>query len=154
MERTDEEILADVMSKIPPVFSFASAEGDDPVSKTKRAANEEHFRRHVALVREKETDPSIQERFMAELRQRQCDDLIDGFFEGWWDLDENGQRLAPAQKFKMSDFPSNALMAHVIAAAGIFPSVSQARKNGWDTPLVPGEFLVTKKKIRIVVLDQ
>lgn len=55
--------------------------------------------------------------------------------------------------FKLSDFAEvkNPLMAHVMAKAGIFKSISQARKNGWDKPLTTGEWTVTKKKIRIRV---
>jgi len=53
--------------------------------------------------------------------------------------------------FKLDDFPENALMAHVMAKANIFPSVGQARKNGWDRPIEEGVFTVTKKKIRIEV---
>lgn len=57
--------------------------------------------------------------------------------------------------FKMSDFAKvkNPLMAHAMAKAKIFPSIGQARKNGWDKPLEVGEWTVTKKKIRIKVID-
>ena len=43
-----------------------------------------------------------------------------------------GAAKAPTNSFKLTDFPDNALMAHVMAKAGIFKSISQARKNGWD----------------------
>jgi len=42
-------------------------------------------------------------------------------------------------------------MAHVMHKAGIFPSVSQARKNGWDRPIEVGQWSVTKKKIKVEV---
>jgi len=60
---------------------------------------------------------------------------------------------SPTHTFNLSDFAEvkNPLMAHVMAKVGIFPSVSQARKNGWDKPLVVGEWTVTKKKIKIIV---
>jgi len=38
-----------------------------------------------------------------------------------------------------------------MAKAGIFPSISQARKNGWDKPIEVGVWNVTKKKIRVEV---
>ncbi len=40
-------------------------------------------------------------------------------------------------------------MAHIVHAIGIFPSVGQARKNGWDFPIDRGytEFAHTKKCI-------
>ena len=62
---------------------------------------------------------------------------------------------AQSKTFSLSDFAEvkNPLMAHVMAKAGIFPSVGQARKNGWDKPLVAGEWTVTKKKIRIIVKE-
>ena len=53
--------------------------------------------------------------------------------------------------FTLANFPNNALMAHVMAKAGIFPSISQARKNGWDKPIEVGVWSVTKKKIQIEV---
>lgn len=45
------------------------------------------------------------------------------------------------------------LMAHIMYDLGIFPSVSQARKNGWDKPLEIGDFTVTKKKIKFNIID-
>lgn len=60
---------------------------------------------------------------------------------------------AEGHVFSLSDFADvkNPLMAHVMAKAGIFPSIGQARKNGWDKPLTSGEWTVTKKKITIRV---
>jgi hypothetical protein len=42
-------------------------------------------------------------------------------------------------------------MAHVMHRAGIFPSVSQAKKNGWNIPIPDGfnEFIVGKKRKQI-----
>ncbi len=37
-------------------------------------------------------------------------------------------------------------MAHLLHAAGIFPSVSQARKNGGDKPIPPGFTILTRGK--------
>ena len=37
-------------------------------------------------------------------------------------------------------------MAHVIHKAGLFPSVSQARKNGWNKPIPSGFTLLTVGK--------
>lgn len=55
--------------------------------------------------------------------------------------------------FNLSDFADvkNPLMAHVMVKAGIFPSVGQARKNGWNKPLTEGEWILTKKKIKVSV---
>ncbi len=64
-----------------------------------------------------------------------------------------GSTGSPTHTFSLSDFADikNPLMAHVMAKAGIFKSIGQARKNGWDKPLAVGEWTVTKKKIRIIV---
>ena len=51
----------------------------------------------------------------------------------------------------MTDFPDNALMAHAMAKAGIFKSISQARKNGWNKPIEKGEWTVTKRKIKVTI---
>jgi len=43
------------------------------------------------------------------------------------------------------------IMAHLMNQAGIFPSVSQARKNGWNKPIPEGFniFTVGKKRKQI-----
>lgn len=38
------------------------------------------------------------------------------------------------------------IMAHVLWMAGIFPSISQARKNGWDKPIPKGFTILTVGK--------
>jgi hypothetical protein len=45
----------------------------------------------------------------------------------------------------------NFIMAHIVAEAGCFQSVSEARKNGWNKPIPTGltNFVVGKKKIKI-----
>ena len=54
---------------------------------------------------------------------------------------------------KLSELPPNPTTAHVAVALGIFPSITQARKNGWNEPLVPGEFEFTKKRKRVLIVD-
>jgi len=85
--------------------------------------------------------------FMKMIRQRHNDFA-----------DAGAQHLAEmnvdsAKVFHFDDFSEvkNPLLAHVMAAAKIFPSVGQAKKNGWDKPLTEGEWTVTKKKIKIRV---
>ena len=45
-------------------------------------------------------------------------------------------------------------MAHIMTGAGVFPSVGQARKNGWDKPIPAGysEHTVGKRRVRIFIL--
>ena len=47
------------------------------------------------------------------------------------------------------------VLAHFMQQAGIFPSVSQARKNGWDKPVPKGfsQFTVGKNKVLITILN-
>ena len=103
----------------------------------------------------REAHPEEHAAFMEDIRRRNQEGVIEGFLMGWWDLDEDGNMASPAQVFKMSDFAdvTNPTLAHIMAKAGIFPSVGQARKNGWNKPLVEGEWSVTKKKIRIKVIQ-
>lgn len=65
-----------------------------------------------------------------------------------------GTTASASHVFKLTDFASikTPLLAHVMAKAGIFPSVGQARKNGWNKPLTTGSWTVTKKKIKIEVV--
>lgn len=100
----------------------------------------------------REANPEEHAKFMADIKKRNEQSLIDGEKMGWWDLDDNGDMLAPPIIINSSELPDNALMAHVMAKANIFPSIGQARKNGWDKPLELGTFIVTKKKIRIKVV--
>ena len=52
-------------------------------------------------------------------------------------------------------FPSFWTMAHIMHASGIFKSVNEARKNGWNKPIQPGfqHLVVTKRKINIYILN-
>jgi hypothetical protein len=53
-------------------------------------------------------------------------------------------------------FPDNWSMAHVMHSAGIFKSVSEAKRNGWDKTISQGfqALTVTKKKIKIFILNE
>lgn len=111
----------------------------------------EHKRKQEEGRKWAKENPKEHTALMEDLRHRNQEEVIEGFLDGWWDLDEDGNMLAPVKVFNLSDFTEvkNPLMAHVMAKAGIFTSVGQARKNGWDKPLTTGEWSVTKKKIRI-----
>jgi len=100
----------------------------------------------------KEECPEEHAAFLEEIRQRNRQSVLDGAKQGWWDVDDDGNMLAPAIVIDSAELPDGAVMAHVMAKAGIFPSISQARKNGWDKPLTKGMVTVTKKRIRIKVV--
>jgi len=48
------------------------------------------------------------------------------------------------------------MMCHLMHFAGIFPSVSAARKNGWNKPIPNGfsEFTVGKGKKKVFILNE
>jgi len=50
----------------------------------------------------------------------------------------------------------NWIMAHIMHLAGVFPSVSLARKNGWNKPIPEGfsEFTVGKMKKKVWILNE
>ncbi len=52
-------------------------------------------------------------------------------------------------------FDDGATMAHLMHQAGIFSSVSQARKNGWNKPVPNGFniFTVGKLKKKVYILN-
>lgn len=52
------------------------------------------------------------------------------------------------------DLPDGATMAHVAVLVGIFPSLTQARKNGWDRPIELGEQFLSKKRIHVNIVDR
>lgn len=52
--------------------------------------------------------------------------------------------------------PDKWSMAHIMHRSGIFPSVSQARKNGWDRPIPDGysQYTVGKRKLEVYILSR
>lgn len=53
-------------------------------------------------------------------------------------------------------FDDGVIMAHLIAQIGLFTSIGQARKNGWDKPIPIGytDLIVGKKKIYVTILNK
>lgn len=105
-----------------------------------RKEREEEWAKKQIEFAERRKDPAWQqwrEEFLAKSRQvpSSVKPMID----------------ANVREFELSAFKEGSLMAHVMAEAGIFPSVSQARKNGWDKPIKCGSWVVGKKKIKVVV---
>ena len=67
----------------------------------------------------------------------------------WWDdYTDEGEPLK-YHTAKVSDY-SNKTMAHLLSDLKFFPSVGQAKKNGWDKPVVSGIYKIGKnKRVRI-----
>ncbi len=75
---------------------------------------------------------------------------------GLFDLDpDTGEPLSPMIVFSKTKLveENKTLMAHIMVDLKLFPSVGQARKNGWDKPIEVGGYSVTKKKIRFRIID-
>jgi hypothetical protein len=71
----------------------------------------------------------------------------------WWDLDAQGTPQRVAIKISIQDMlgQNKTLMAHLLVDLGVFKSVSEAKRNGWDRALEPGRHELGPKKKRIVV---
>lgn len=93
--------------------------------------------------------------FMARLIQRNREDIAALAKQHGWDLDSEGLPLPPIQTFSKAAFEAEnkKLMAHIIVEVGIFKSVGDAKRNGWDKPIETGDFCLTKRKVRFKVVD-
>lgn len=125
------------MAEIQDIFKDLTT--DDPLFAIKMKANIEHRERIARIKKEWAEKPELKEQFLKELRERNI---------------PKGSPKAPVEnvvEFQLSDFKDDALMAHAMAKAGLFPSVSQARKNGWDKPIQTGSWVVGKRKKKVVI---
>lgn len=70
---------------------------------------------------------------------------------GWWkSVDEKGNPVPFPIILHFRDFPEKSFMSHAMVKAGLFESVNDARKNGWNKPLEKGIFKVKRKVVKIV----
>ena len=84
--------------------------------------------------------------FLLAVRRKNLAGLEHGRRQGWWrDFSPQGPDT-PAKQLRFDDCKHQTL-AHVMADLGWFPSVSQARKNGWDRPVERGLFKVGKNRV-------
>jgi hypothetical protein len=100
-----------------------------------------------------ETHPDERDAFLARIRDEHQSNLQKGVELGWWpSFDERGPH-APPQIFKISELePHEQTRAHLAHKVGAFKSISDARKNGQNIPLVAGdEFWLKKKSIHIKI---
>lgn len=77
-----------------------------------------------------------------------------GVVNGWWELDETGtipRRLPIKVSIAEMALQNKTLMAHLMVDLELFPSVGQAKKNGWDKPLQLGRHELGPKKKRVTV---
>ena len=94
---------------------------NDPLRDIKEAENRRHEENVAEVIRWKEENPDEWNAWLEGVRESNQQAVIDGAAQGWWDVDENGEMLAPPTVINSADLPDNATMAHVMAKAGIFP---------------------------------
>jgi len=59
------------------------------------------------------------------------------------------------QKIVEFEIHDKLMIAHLMAQANIFSSISEARRNGWDKPIPTGfhHFIVGKKRKSLTILN-
>lgn len=98
-------------------------------------------------------DGMTKEEWFLELKIRNIRGISQGEINGWWDVDDAGnpQQLAIKVSIAAMVAQNKPLMAHLMVDLKFFPSVGQARKNGWDKPLELGRHELGPKKKRAFV---
>lgn len=121
--------------------------------------NEESQReneRRVQAVRDRWVlHPEEKEAFLERHRARHLAFMEAGVVAGWWS-GFNPNTLDPLPKptvIRTSDLePHETLMAHIMVRLGIFKTVSDARRNGWDKPIEPCDIWLKKKTINLQIV--
>jgi len=115
------------------------------------------FQREQEKIRlELENDPvkmKEHQAFVEKLKENNKKKLELGVKQGWWEgIDEKGNPVPFPVKMNVSDFLTTDTMAHILFKAGIFESVSEGRKNGWNKPVERGMFTFKKKNKRVLIV--
>ena len=119
----------------------------------------EIFDRKFTVVRDDDTEfwgsftsgePRTKEDWLNKIKHEAKEGIMRGVNMGWWDLSPDGDPQKPARKISISAMQAEnkTLMAHLMVDLGFFPSVGQARKNGWDKPLELGRHELGPRKKR------
>ncbi|MDR3547034.1 MAG: hypothetical protein P4M11_01940 [Candidatus Pacebacteria bacterium] len=79
-----------------------------------------------------------------------------GVLNGWWDdVDEKRRQPIPFPIIvNIHGKPEGTTMAHVFHEAGLFKSVSDARKQGWNKKVELGEHFLFKRTKRVLIIDE
>lgn len=120
--------------------------------------------------------PHEKEKFLSDLNETIQNHLLFGIDLNWWESVNAKGDPAPFPKIfilstreiRINDTtnpngpcwqtrgilePRENTMAHLLARLGVFESVGEARRSGWNKPLVVGEFWFNKKQTRIQVVE-
>lgn len=99
------------------------------------------------------TAPMSDETFLEWIKLKNILGLQLGVHEKWWENWDNNGPIPFPKVFKRDKWGPEGTMAHVAVELGIFPSLTQARKNGFDKPLTLGEHEFKKKRLRFVIVE-
>ena len=77
-----------------------------------------------------------------------------GISQGWFEsVDENDRPLPFPIVLELRELEQEfTTLAQVFADIGVFPSIGEAKRNGWDKPLTVGEWDFPKKHKRIKII--
>lgn len=111
-----------------------------------KAANE----KRVSDWNNRELEPVDQD-WLDELKKKNIEFMKSQNGVWWESLDDRNNPVPFPIVVSKSSFGDRQTMAHVLVSIGIFPSLSEAKKNGgWDKkPIVLGEIKAKKKRILI-----
>lgn len=95
-------------------------------------------------------EPRTKADWLEVIREKNRQGVQRGFEAGWWDIGPNGEPQKKPKQFSIAEMvaQNKPLMAHLMVELGFFPSVGQARKNGWDKPLELGHHQLGPKAKR------
>ena len=131
-------------------------ERDEVARELERQKRQEEMERKQAVgqiwIKEHPEEHAV---WLKEVRRRHQEAVIEGWLDGWWDFDEDYNPIPLPITFTLADFDGikNPMLAHAMHKAELFPSVNQARKNGWNIPLTTGEWKVGKRKRKIIIKE-
>jgi hypothetical protein len=97
--------------------------------------------------------PETPEEFLARMRRNNINALMPMVNAGiFYSIDDDCAPIPHPRKFSISELVPGATMANIVVLLGLFPSLSQARKNQWDKPLTLGVHSLTKKKVLVEIV--
>lgn len=131
---------------------YSDIAASDPLRSLKEVVNREEAEHMEAIRCHWKAHPEAKEAWLSSVRAKNREDAIAGWQGGRWDLDDDHNPIPPRKHIRISDLPPNAVMAHVLHAAGVFRSIGEAKRNGWDKPIELGD-LTTKRNLRIRVTE-
>lgn len=79
--------------------------------------------------------------------------VINPIFPAAIKIHMNAKSESNVKIIKVSELPENATMANIAVLLEIFPSLTQARKNGFDRPITLGKHTLTKRKIEVEIIS-